>query len=200
MRVCLVFPRPVGPEELPEALGQALCPSGPPPHSEPPHPWCPLSLGGGAPEAVEKGGLVVGGSCGVPAVGKGLVFTGPLGPGESSEAPSGSPSTLQAKPSTIWRPPPHSGVSLHSLLCSSLQNPVLWGHLHPSRGPFCPLDWALQPPGRSSALQFPPPSRGHLCSLREALHPSGTHLCSLGPPLSSRAPSQGTLCPAVSCG
>ena len=89
--------------------------------------------------------------------------------------------SLQAKPSTIQETlhPPGSPYSACPLLL-------------PSKGP--------PPSGNPPILQFPPPSRGHLCSLREALHPSGTHLCSLGPPLSSRAPSQGTLCPAVSCG
>lgn len=148
-----MFPRPLGPEELPKALGQALCPSGPPLHSRPPRPRHPLSLGGGAPEAVEKGGLIGGGSCGVPGAGK-----GPLGPGESPEAPgqascpSGPPlppgpplpsrpsPAPSGGPSTLWGP-------LHPLLCSSVQNPVLWDHLHSSWGPFCPLDWALQPPG-----------------------------------------------------
>lgn len=118
--MCLVFPRPLGPEELPEALGQALCPSGPPPLSGPPRPQRPLSLGGGAPEAVGKGGLVVGGSCGVPGAGTGLVFTGPLGPGESPEAPGqascpwGPP--LPPGPPQPSRPsPPPSGGPLHTL-------------------------------------------------------------------------------------
>lgn len=166
--MCLVFPRPLGPEELPETPGQALCASGPPLRSRPPRPWRPRSLGGGVPEAVGKGRLVAGGSWGVPGVGTAwcslshLALWSLLRPRAKASAP---PDPLC--PRGLIHPPGQA-------LCHLEAPSTLWGLLAlsalllppepcplgpPSPLPFCPLDWALQPPGCSSALQFPPPSR-----------------------------------------
>ena len=193
-----MFPRPLGPEELLETPGQALCPSGLPLRSRPPRPWRPRSLGGGVPEAVGKGGLIAGGSRGVPGAGTAwcslahLALWSLLRPRAKASAPADPlcPQGLihpRAKPSAIWRPPPHSGVSLHSPRCSSLQNPVLWGHLHPPGGPSAlwtgPSNLQDTPlPSSSLLLPAPPlPSRGSPPPFRDPSLPSGTPSVLRGP-------------------